>query len=235
MAQMLLFLPSGIVRLNYNMSGKRKYLINENVFSIWSEDMAWLFGYILADGYIVLIKGKTKITRYILGIGSIDKSLVEKTKRIFKTNKPIYIQNKKGKKTFYSLIICSKKIVKDLQKLGVEERKSLRMVFPKVPDEFLKPFIIGYLDGDGAIWRKGSGLQKGELCMDFVGTKSFLSELKSRIIKHTNIKTNSKIYKHSSIYKLKFFHHASKKLSHWLFSDNDMGLNRKRKISGWEL
>lgn len=54
-----------------------------------------------------------------------------------------------------TLIINSKEIKKDLEKLGITHNKSLTVQFPEVPKKFLPSFIRGVIDGDGWVQQKG--------------------------------------------------------------------------------
>ncbi|MRX53822.1 hypothetical protein GJU41_07535 [Bacillus idriensis] len=54
-----------------------------------------------------------------------------------------------------TLIINSKIIKDDLNKLGVTANKSLSVPFSHVPDEFLPSFICGVIEGDGWVQKTG--------------------------------------------------------------------------------
>ncbi|QTD42045.1 LAGLIDADG family homing endonuclease [Sporosarcina sp. Te-1] len=53
------------------------------------------------------------------------------------------------------MIINSKVIKSDLEKLGITPNKSRSVRFPDVPDEFLPSFIRGVIDGDGWVQKEG--------------------------------------------------------------------------------
>lgn len=55
------------------------------------------------------------------------------------------------RKHSYRLRISNKIILNDINKLGIIPNKSKVLSFPSVPDEFLRDFIRGFLDGDGWI------------------------------------------------------------------------------------
>jgi hypothetical protein len=58
-------------------------------------------------------------------------------------------------KTTPSLLINSKEIKKDLEKLGILANKSLTVPFPDVPGEYLPSFVRGVIDGDGWVQKTG--------------------------------------------------------------------------------
>ena len=57
----------------------------------------------------------------------------------------------------YKLALNSDKLVSDIEKLGVVERKTLTLTFPNLREDLIPHFIRGYFDGDGSVFlHKGS-------------------------------------------------------------------------------
>ena len=113
-------------------SWKRKYDITENYFKMWSNNMAYILGFIAADGVI-------QKESYIL----------EDIKKELKTNQPLYQNKKTG---VYMLNINSKTIKYNLMNIhGIMPCKSFNIEFPFVPEEYLHHFVRGYFDGDGYV------------------------------------------------------------------------------------
>lgn len=131
-------------------SGYRKYTLNEEYFeTINTEDKAYFLGFIMADGCVYLNKQNC----LSIQIHKNDVEVLEKFKKCLNSTSPIY--NMKGKKeNMVSFKLYSEKLLNDLIKLGVTERKSLTLKFPnleQVPEELLSHFIRGYFDGDGTV------------------------------------------------------------------------------------
>jgi len=123
--------------------------------------MAWVLGYIAADGCVMNYKNKP-----YFNLPSIDKETLEKVKRAMDSEHPIHIQSKPGVRYFqtdgkyhycsntqYQFLVSRRTIVEDLIKLGITPRKSNTLQMPPVPQKYLRHFIRGYMDGDGFISR----------------------------------------------------------------------------------
>lgn len=133
---------------------KRIYDLNEEYFDKWSSEMAYVVGFINADGNI----GWNESTGdYILQFGqqADDAEILEKIKDAIEYE---------GKVRFYQtktvtekdmevarLAIHSKRLVQGLMDIGITERKSLTKRMPSIPDEYVFDYLRGYFDGNGTI------------------------------------------------------------------------------------
>jgi intein-encoded DNA endonuclease-like protein len=123
--------------------------VNKNFFKKWTPKMAYVLGFIFADGNIIYTKRNT----WFLSIQITDLGILEGIKKAM-TSSHFISKRKKipNQKQLYRLQIGSKEICGDLLKLGVSENKSKNMLFPKIPKEYQMDFIRGYFDGDGNVW-----------------------------------------------------------------------------------
>ncbi|MHA2226932.1 MAG: LAGLIDADG family homing endonuclease [Candidatus Hodarchaeales archaeon] len=171
-------------RLGINKKFQSKYNINLNFFKIWTIEMAYILGYIFADGSIRIRRSGSE-----LSMKSKDFELLELINDAMISNYPIKeIKSKTG--IYYTLAINRKEIVYDLLKLGVIPRKSKTMTFPEVQERFLYHFIRGYFDGDGHVRILGNSLE----IVFTSGSKDFLKKLHG-LLEFQKIK--SKIYPRS--------------------------------------
>lgn len=200
---------------------QEKYYINEEFFENWSEDMAYLLGYIASDGCI-------RPNKYELKIKSIDYELLEHAQQLLKTNFPI----KKEKNTnCYSFSVYSKKIVSDLQMLGITPKKSCTLKFPKVPDDFFWDFLRGEIDGDGCVFPpKENSISIG---MNIVGSKFFLMELKNKLIKKINCKPYALNYncKSKNNCTLPIYCKSAYDVLYFVYKNEKYGLSRKKNLA----
>lgn len=143
--------------------GTIKYNLNEDYFKTWSSDMAYILGFIAADG-CVHIKVSERISgnsyeNYSMTInlqkGDVD--VLEKIKDAleFEGNIRHYKASSKGAygygNDYVSIAINSKPLCTDLIELGIIPRKSLVLEYPSIPEEYAIDFIRGYFDGNGTV------------------------------------------------------------------------------------
>ena len=157
--------PAGIgVEKEYHS----KYSVNENYFNIWTPQMAYWYGFIVADGSIM---GSRKHT-FRLRLSSKYKYMLEYFKNDVQFTGPILGGTTKASKmsekvySYSELCITNNNFVNSLIKKGVVERKTYQDIeyINYVPNEFKPYYLIGLFDGDGHI-AKSSG------CISFVGNK----------------------------------------------------------------
>ncbi len=123
-------------------------ILNENYFEeIDSPDKAYILGFIMADGSI--LKSKSAL---VIEQKNLEKTLlIEIAKRL---GGGIKVRIQKGRNTL-CIWIGSRKLIDDLRKWGVTERKSnvlsFKRIISDVPPELWPHFLRGYLDGDGHI------------------------------------------------------------------------------------
>lgn len=124
---------------------KKKYPYNEDYFKHWSRNMAYIFGFWFADGYINISRAGGKTVGFT--ISQRDEYFLHTImdqigkRKILHNNK----DNTAILRYFGDIMFA------DIIKLGGKTRKSLDKTFPFIPEEFLFDFIRGYVDGNGSI------------------------------------------------------------------------------------
>ncbi len=159
------------IRLGINKKFSTIYSVNSDFFKYWNNQMAYILGYIFADGSIRIRKSGME-----LSIKSKDYEILEAMNIKMKST---YLISRESTETglIFRLSIYKSGVVKDLIKLGVLPRKSLIMTFPNIPKKYLFHFIRGYFDGDGHV-----RIIRNSLEISFTsGSKSFLEELKCKL------------------------------------------------------
>ena len=149
-----------------------------NFFDNWTPEMAWVLGWLYADGYL--------IDRGSFHLELKDKEIVEKVKKLLGSQNKI-LKRKIKRGYSYRLSIQNKHLFSTLVKLGLTPRKSKTMLFPNVPSDCLQNFIRGYFEGDGCflhIKNHYNSKYAGSLTTSFCsGSKSFLETLRDKLIK----------------------------------------------------
>lgn len=159
----------------------RQYSFNEDYFeNIDTENKAYWLGLIAADGYIS--KRKSGQNSFTLALHEIEP--LEALRNDLESNKPIYIQdnskyeNKYSNNIGYRITFVSNKMVSDLERNGIIERKTFKLKLPNLRKDLYSHFIRGYFDGDGSVFYSKSQNKIDEiLCVSICGTNNFLNEL----------------------------------------------------------
>src|SRR5699024_2389518 len=135
-------------KYDVKLRGRRRingYKVDEDFFKEWSNEMAYVLGFVFTDG---------SISNNTLTISQIERYILEEINKAMTSDCSI-TRRANGKNDIYTLIINRKEIVDDLKRLGITESKSRTMEFPNVPAEFLPHFIRGVVDGDGWVQDRG--------------------------------------------------------------------------------
>src|SRR6478609_846753 len=187
------------IKLHNKSKFYRKYKLNEDYFQdINTEKKAYFLGLILADGCV----HKRRLT---ISLQEEDRYILEKFIRELKFTGNLYKIKPRNPnhKIQYNLTIVSEKIIKDLNRLGIIERKSLVVKFPKIDDNLIVHFIRGVFDGDGSVFKTIRKTGREEVKAEFVGSIPFINELAKYIqkqdinvngIKLVNNNKNASIY-----------------------------------------
>lgn len=216
---------------------KRQCTLNENYFQeLDSKDKAYFLGFIYADGFIT----KPSHGQNILGLTLAEIEPIDKFKKYIQTNKKVGYYKKtnsySNKSYEYKLALNSDKLVSDIEKLGVIERKTLTLTFPNLREDLIPHFIRGYFDGDGSIFLHKDSREEYSyneyLGINICGTKEFLIALTKHL---PFLEEGQCIYKEerkeTNCWNLKMASNIrSLELYHYMYKDcNDLYLSRKRE------
>ncbi|MGE7726814.1 LAGLIDADG family homing endonuclease [Bacillus cereus] len=202
--------------------------INEDFFNSWTEESAYILGYIWADGTLTEIKGRLHVS-----ISSNDRDILVKINNAMGSEHKI--TDHKGTS---SIGFSKPKMIERLIELGLIERKSKTIQFPiGIPDECLRHFIRGYFDGNGHFtYEKHSG-EKRRLVSGFTtGSESFglsminvLNQLGLREapLKYVDRRGSGG---RGEYYQWKYFQRDTKKLYALMYDGSSIYMERKKKM-----
>lgn len=192
---------------------KREYQLNEDYFKIWSNNMAYILGFFVADGLV-------DKDNQLISIAQKEKEILEKIKIELGSDQPL----KQNKNTGVFMLNLNSKIMKnDIINLhGIMPNKSLDVKFPYVPEEYLSHFIRGYFDGDGYV-------NYEKHVVNFVGgsiifMKSLVETLENNGF-DPYLKANNKHFR-----VLITGRYSVKRFSDWLYKDKGLFVERKYQI-----
>lgn len=157
----------------------QKYKHNEEFFNTWSNDMAYILGFIMADGSVYK---NTRSFRLKISIHEKDKEILEFIRDKISPEQSIKkIKNKikNGFSAHVMLTVVNSHMCKKLIELGVVQNKTYNCKWKKIPKKYIPQFLLGYFDGDGSIYKKGKGF---EFVIDVKKIK-YLTELRKHTLK----------------------------------------------------
>jgi len=125
---------------------KKSY--DKDYFKIWTPEMAYILGFMYADGNIV----KTKRGNHYVAIYTADEPLLVAMAKCMQSEHKI-AERKSETGANYRIQIGSKEWFEDLGKLGLFPDKTSRMRLPEIPEKYFGDFVRGYFDGDGNVWK----------------------------------------------------------------------------------
>ena len=202
------------------------YSVNYDFFKTWSPDMAYIIGFLLADGCIAEDRRGTGTNKVVtITLKSTDEYILEQMRKACGRENPVHM-HMKDNRNYSSLTLGGTYLCNILANYKLVPRKSLTCEFPvDVPDNCVSNLILGYFDGDGGVY---IDKKYNYLYMRFSGTKQFLEDVNKQIVKFANIKPGS-IVVDRNIWRLNY--HGPKQckpIYNWLYSNANMCLTRKK-------
>lgn len=215
----------------------RKHSLNEDYFKTWSHEMAYILGFIAADGCIFtnsdFSTGREK-RKFVLKINlkESDFEHLEKFKRAFGYSGKVKIykvggNTKRAGLNYSSLDINSMTMVNDIKEIGIRERKSLNKEIPlSLPNEYELDYIRGYFDGNGSVGKQyptNSKKIRTKVCQIRVrvssGSKVNLEQMQEILIRHGFKSKNVSTGKDGNIYEICYSTKESLRLFDLLYKD----------------
>lgn len=155
-----------------------------------SPEKAYCLGYLYGDGSI----NKNGVSFF-----SADRDVIDKISNVTQFSRKPEL-DLRGKLDIYYIRLNSRKVVKDVKKLGRNQyKKDLVWVDDTiVPNNLKKYFILGLYDSDGGLYFNKTDLIR-DISIAFTGSKSIIVELSNFIEVELDIEMNA-IYKHKECY-----------------------------------
>ena len=193
--------------------------------------MAYVLGFICADGNIVV----TKRRNYYIALYTSDELLLLTMRNAMGSDHKVARRSARSG-AVYRIQIGSKEWFRDLAEIGLMPNKARRMKLPNIPDKFTGDFVRGYFDGDGNVWtgiiHKNRKTQHLTLQVAFTSaSKSFLKSLHSLLKKHGV--SGGSIYapRNDHFTRLSFSHYDALKLYKIMYNvPHKLYLKRKKHI-----
>lgn len=212
----------------YKQRSNRKYSVNESFFKkIDTEAKAYWLGFISADGHV----GK-----YIVSIqlGIKDKEHLKKFRLSINSTHPVIERNGQCNTPVARISIGSKKLVTFLRKLGLDSNKTFNIKpCSSVPDNLVRHYWRGLVDGDGWILERKRGNKSGwdiGLCS---ASPELLEGFREFIVDHIpNFKGQVRPDGKKNLYRLRCNGITGpRQVAHLLYYNSTIHLDRKEKLA----
>jgi len=197
----------------------RTYKVNEDFFNKWSHDMAYILGFITADGSVMFDSYTLNIE-----INKKDIEVLTFIKRKLRSDHNIKTKDNKSR-----LRIHSKKIIESLKQYNIVQNKTGKeKINFSIPSKYRGDYLRGVFDGDGWIYKRRNGIEGG-ICS---ASKKFLEDI-NNICKNLG-KIRTRIDKRGDrkpLYELDFYGNKKMlKLRKLIYTTNQFALKRKYDI-----
>ena len=205
---------------------KRKYFVKDDYFSEQNANMAYIMGFIMADGSI-----SKKDNRIQICLSENDADFLKIFYNEIGGSQIVYYKVK-DKYPTCRWQCCSSQIKKDLISYEIIPHKT---GFAKIPNnlekQFYPDFIRGYFDGDGSIYEEKNGIAGFEIVSH---NKEILKQIIAYFEENDIPKVNIKTDKRCNInYSIKYRKQAIKKIYKILYYSNNC-LYMKRKFDKFQ-
>lgn len=136
------------------MGRPRIYEVKENYFEKWDHKMAYILGFISADGSV-------NSRSLSIELATKDREILEFIQKQIAPDVPIKLTKKK-KKQYNRLRICSTKLVQSLLQYSVVPNKThiMKLDFD-VPSQYFGDYLRGLFDGDGWVYCRRNTIESG--------------------------------------------------------------------------
>lgn len=188
-------------------NNRKKYFCNENYFKTQNSDMAYILGFLAADGTVRKDSNQIKIT-----LAQKDAELLEIIKeKLEYTGEVKYTTTSKGF-NIATLEITSSNYKKDLALYNIVPQKTFSFSIPELLNkEYWIDFIRGYWDGDGSISTAGKSAIRSSVCS---ARKETLEQIVNFLAKEYNIPpvTIQSYNRKNTIYYIQYSNNSTRKL-----------------------
>lgn len=209
------------MELGLKIKNRGMFALDTEFFKRWTPESAYFLGLIAADGNVL---EDPKVLTLVLQ--DQDKYMLEEFARQLKCERRP-VRRKSG---CWAFSVRSGELVDSLIELGITPRKSLTMGWIPVPDEMLRHFVRGYIDGDGTVcwyYRHRCNSVEPILEVSILGTNEFLTGMTKAINRNIGLPCMKVVKTQSKIMRMRYNGSTARKLLEWLYADTALYLTRK--------
>ena len=179
---------------------------------------AYVLGFVIADGHVNRIDRGGKIE---ISVKEADADLLRAIADAAGCDAPLRpMTNHYDGSTMMRLMLCGKKMITDLNNLGVFHDKSKTATWPTIAPELEGHLARGLWDGDGHI---------RQYEFEIIGTSALLDGLVAAAERHTGCLLRRKLGGRDRAYHYAYGTRRDTAVLHWMYSSTGIALERKRE------
>lgn len=200
----------------------RKHEVNDEYFNRESHNMAYIMGFLAADGHI-----HQKDNRIEIGLSSVDTEFLETIRKELGIENEVKISQTSNGYEQCRLSFSSSKIKQSLANYGIGYDKTYNLALPKnLSKEYMIDFIRGYFDGDGSVSTAGNSAIRWQVCS---ATKGILEEIVIFLKEEYDIPTVSVLEttRKNPLYYIQYSTVSTRKIFDILYTPESLFLPRK--------
>lgn len=204
----------------------------EDFFSIQSSNMAWLMGFIAADGTIRKDSNEIKIS-----LALKDKEILDKIKEVLELETEVKTYQTTNGYDACTIAWTCEQHKKDLAKYNIVPQKTFILTPPfELDKQYYIDYIRGYFDGDGSIDLiknsngRGNGNIRWQVCS---ATEEIIKFIINTLYEQYNIPkvsvlADSSKNRQNILYYCQYSSSASRQIYKILYTENSLFLKRKK-------
>ena len=195
--------------------GTIRWQTNRDYFArIDTPEKAYILGFLIADGHVRKDGYKVEVS-----VKEADADVLRAIAAEVGCDAPLLpMTNRYDGSQMLRLRLCGKKIVSDLNALGLANDKSVTAAYPAVAPELERHLVRGLWDGDGHV---------GPKMFDLIGTPALLDGVTAAIQQHTGCVLRRRLGGRDRAYHYAYGTLRDAPALRWMYSDASITLARK--------
>lgn len=206
-----------------NSINVRKYGVNDDYFDNESSNMAYILGFLAADGTVAKNGNRIKI-----GLSSVDRKFLELIKEELGAESNILDYETSNGYMVSEFSFTSQKIKQKLTEYNIVPGKTETFTFPtNLSKKYWIDFIRGYFDGDGSVGTAGPSAIRWQICSHRPQVLETIVEFLFEEYGVPKVSVQKNKHGNSFLYTIQYSNNSTRKIFQILYTPNSLYLPRK--------
>lgn len=206
-----------------NSINVRKYGVNDDYFDNESSNMAYILGFLAADGTVAKNGNRIKI-----GLSSVDRKFLELIKEELGAESNILDYETSNGYMVSEFSFTSQKIKQKLTEYNIVPGKTETFTFPiNLSKKYWIDFIRGYFDGDGSVGTAGPSAIRWQICSHRPQVLETIVEFLFEEYGVPKVSVQKNEHGNSFLYTIQYSNNSTRKIFQIIYTPNSLYLPRK--------